>query len=94
MDKQSRIYVADHRGMVGSALMRRLAAGGYLNLLTRSRGELDLLNQAVMHAFLREGKPDFIFMAPTRPASNTCAIWVRAASIRANARNRSGRSTS
>jgi GDP-L-fucose synthase len=46
MDKQAKIYVAGHRGMVGSALVRRLAAGGYSNVLTRSRGELDLLNQA------------------------------------------------
>jgi GDP-L-fucose synthase len=66
MDKQAKIYVAGHRGMVGSALVRRLAAGGYSNLLTRSRAELDLLNQAATNAFLREEKPDFIFMAAAK----------------------------
>ena len=66
MDKQAKIYVAGHRGMVGSALVRRLAAGGYSNLVTRSRGELDLLNQAATLAFLQHEKPDFIFMAAAR----------------------------
>jgi len=66
MDKQAKIYVAGHRGMVGSALVRRLAAGGYSNLLTRSRSELDLLNQAATLAFLQQEKPDFIFMAAAK----------------------------
>ena len=66
MDKQAKIYVAGHRGMVGSALVRRLAAGGYSNVLTRSRGELDLLNQAATLAFLQQEKPDFIFMAAAK----------------------------
>jgi len=66
MDKDARIYIAGHRGMVGSALVRRLGAGGYSNLLTRSRAELDLLNQAATEDFLRREKPDFIFMAAAR----------------------------
>ena len=66
MDKRARIYVAGHRGMVGSALVRRLAAGGYSNVLMRSRGELDLLNQAATADFLRREKPEFIFMAAAR----------------------------
>ncbi|MBK7015876.1 MAG: GDP-L-fucose synthase [Sulfuritalea sp.] len=66
MDKQVKIYVAGHRGMVGSALVRRLEAGGYANVLTRSRGELDLLNQAATADFLRREKPDFIFMAAAK----------------------------
>ena len=66
MDKQAKIYVAGHRGMVGSALVRRLAAGGYSNVLTRSRGELDLLNHAATLAFLQQEKPDFIFMAAAK----------------------------
>jgi GDP-L-fucose synthase len=66
MDKQAKIYVAGHRGMVGSALMRRLAIGGYSNLVTRSRAELDLLNQAATAAFLQQEKPDFIFMAAAK----------------------------
>ncbi|MBK8759932.1 MAG: GDP-L-fucose synthase [Sulfuritalea sp.] len=66
MDKQVKIYVAGHRGMVGSALVRRLEAGGYANVLTRSRAELDLLNQAATLAFLQKEKPDFIFMAAAK----------------------------
>jgi GDP-L-fucose synthase len=66
MDKRAKIYVAGHRGMVGSALVRRLVAGGYSNLVTRSRAELDLLNQAATAAFLQQEKPDFIFMAAAK----------------------------
>ncbi len=63
MEKDARIYVAGHRGMVGSALVRRLKQGGYTNILTRTRAELDLLDQAATHAFLTQEKPDFIFIA-------------------------------
>jgi GDP-L-fucose synthase len=63
MDRAAKIYVAGHRGMVGSALVRRLQEAGYSNILTRTRGELDLLNQAATHAFLAQETPDFIFIA-------------------------------
>jgi GDP-L-fucose synthase len=63
IDKNAKIYVAGHRGMVGSALVRRLQQAGYSNILTRSRAELDLLDQAATHAFLAREKPDFIFIA-------------------------------
>jgi GDP-L-fucose synthase len=63
IDKQSKIYVAGHRGMVGSALVRRLEQGGYRTILTRTHAELDLLNQAATEAFLAQEKPDFIFIA-------------------------------
>ena len=53
-------------GMVGSALVRRLQAGGYTNILTRSRTELDLLDQRAVQAFLAEEKPDYIFIAAAR----------------------------
>lgn len=66
MEKNARIYVAGHRGMVGSALVRRLRQAGYANLLTRTRAELDLLNQAATAAFLQQEKPDFIFMAAAK----------------------------
>ncbi|MDZ4252757.1 MAG: GDP-L-fucose synthase [Sulfuritalea sp.] len=66
MDKNARIYVAGHRGMVGSALVRRLQRAGYSNILTRTRAELDLLSQAATAAFLQQEKPDFIFMAAAR----------------------------
>ena len=66
MEKNARIYVAGHRGMVGSALVRRLQQAGYGNILTRTRAELDLLNQAATASFLQREKPDFIFMAAAR----------------------------
>jgi GDP-L-fucose synthase len=66
MDKNARILVTGHRGMVGSALLRRLQAGGYRNLLTRSRQELDLLDQRAVHEFLASVQPNYIFMAAAR----------------------------
>ena len=63
MNKGARIYVAGHRGMVGSALVRQLRKRGYANLLTRSRSELDLFKQQDVFDFLRAERPDFIFMA-------------------------------
>ena len=63
MDRAAKIYVAVHRGMVGSALVRRLEQAGYTNILTRKRAELELLDQTATHAFLAQEKPDFIFMA-------------------------------
>lgn len=66
MDRNARIYVAGHRGMVGSAIMRRLLSGGYSNLITRERRELDLLDQAAVHAFMKEVRPDYIFLAAAR----------------------------
>ncbi len=63
MDRAARVYIAGHNGMVGSALVRRLQQAGYTNILTRTRAELELLDQAATHAFLAQEKPDFIFMA-------------------------------
>jgi len=62
----ARIFVAGHRGMVGSAIVRRLQAGGYTQVITRSRTELDLLNQAAVHNFLAEQKPDYIYLAAAK----------------------------
>ena len=59
----SRIFVAGHRGMAGSALMRRLQRGGYRNLVTRTRQELDLLDSAAVARFMREARPDYVFLA-------------------------------
>jgi GDP-L-fucose synthase len=66
MDKQSKIFVAGHRGMVGSALVRRLQAGGYANVLTASRTELDLLDQRAVHEYLAREKPDYLFIAAAK----------------------------
>ncbi|MGL6112676.1 MAG: NAD-dependent epimerase/dehydratase family protein, partial [Rubrivivax sp.] len=66
MDTNAKIFVTGHRGMVGSAIVRRLDAGGYGNLLTRTHAELDLLDQAAVHAFLMQEKPDYIFIAAAK----------------------------
>ena len=61
-----RIYVAGHRGLVGSAIVRRLQAAGYLNLVTRTHDELDLLDQAATTAFLAAEKPDVVVLAAAK----------------------------
>jgi GDP-L-fucose synthase len=61
-----KIFVAGHNGLVGSALVRRLAAGGYRNIVTRSRAELDLLDQPAVHRFMDEQRPDYILMAAAK----------------------------
>jgi GDP-L-fucose synthase len=66
MDKDAKIFVTGHRGMVGSALVRRLKAGGYVNLLTRTHAELDLVDQRAVRAFLAEQRPDYIFIAAAK----------------------------
>ena len=66
MDRDAKIYVAGHRGMVGSALMRKLAARGYRNTVTRTRAELDLLDQAAVHEFMAEQRPDYLFLAAAK----------------------------
>ena len=66
MDKKSSIFVAGHRGMVGSAICRRLAAGGYDGVVTRTRAELDLLDQRAVQAFLANERPDYIFIAAAK----------------------------
>ncbi|MBL8279702.1 MAG: GDP-L-fucose synthase [Pelomonas sp.] len=64
--KDARIFVAGHRGMVGSALVRRLQAGGYTQVLTASRQELDLLDQRAVHEWLQANKPDYLFIAAAK----------------------------
>ena len=66
MDKNAKIFVSGHRGMVGSALVRRLQAGGYANLVTRTHAELDLTDQRAVHAFLAAEIPDYIFIAAAK----------------------------
>ena len=66
MRDDAKIYVAGHRGMVGSALVRRLKAGGYVNLLLRTRAELDLLDQRAVRAFIAAERPDYTFIAAAR----------------------------
>jgi GDP-L-fucose synthase len=64
--KAAKIYVAGHRGMVGSALVRRLGDKGYDNLLTAPRSDLDLLDQAAVHRFMLQHQPDYVFVAAAK----------------------------
>ena len=66
MNKAAKIFVTGHRGMVGSAFERRLRAGGYANLLTRTHAELDLVDQRAVNAFLADERPDYLFIAAAR----------------------------
>jgi len=66
MNKNAKIYVAGHRGMVGSAIVRNLQSRDYRNILTRSHLELDLLDQAAVNAFIQEEKPDYLFLAAAK----------------------------
>src|SRR5512139_636528 len=66
MDKHAKIYVAGHRGLVGSALMRNLKGRGHANLVTRTHAELDLTDQAAVEAFFEEEKPDYVFLAAAK----------------------------
>ncbi|NNC82685.1 MAG: GDP-L-fucose synthase [Flavobacteriales bacterium] len=66
MNKQARIYVAGHRGMVGSAIVRALEDAGFDNLLLRSSGELDLTNQQATLEFFQEYRPEYVFLAAAK----------------------------
>lgn len=66
MDERSKIYVAGHRGLVGSAIVRRLRAEGYTNLVTRTRDELDLCDQAAVYRFFKEERPEYVFLAAAK----------------------------
>jgi GDP-L-fucose synthase len=66
MDKTSRIYVAGHLGLVGSAICRRLQDSGYTRLIVRERGQLDLRNAAEVEAFFAEEKPEYVFLAAAK----------------------------
>ena len=66
MEKASRIYVAGHRGLVGSAISRRLTREGYGNLVVRTRAELDLRNHSAVDAFFERERPEYIFLAAAK----------------------------
>ena len=66
MEKESKIYVAGHRGMVGSAIVRKLTSLGYTNLLTRTSAELDLRNQQQVADFFDIEKPEYVFLAAAK----------------------------
>ena len=71
MNKDSKIYIAGHTGLVGSALYRKLEAEGYANLITRTHAELDLERQADVEGFFKKEKPEYVFLA----AAKVGGIW-------------------
>jgi len=71
MEKEARIFVAGHRGLVGSAIVRRLKRSGFVNLIFRSYEELDLERQEGVEAFFREERPQYVFLA----AAKVGGIW-------------------
>ena len=77
MEKDAKIYVAGHRGMVGSAIVRELQRQGYTNLITRTHRELDLTRQVEVERFMAEEKPEYVFLAAAKVggiAANEAAL--------------------
>lgn len=66
MEKNAKIYVAGYRGMVGSAIVRKLEKEGYLNIITKSSNELDLRNQQAVADFFAKEQPDYVFLAAAK----------------------------
>jgi len=71
IEKSAKIYVAGHRGMVGSAIVRKLEAQGFVNIIKRTHAELDLIRQDRVEAFFKAEKPDYVFLA----AAKVGGIW-------------------
>ena len=71
MKRTAKIYVAGHRGMVGSAIVRKLGMEGYANIITRTHEELDLIRQDQVETFFKNEKPDYVFLA----AAKVGGIW-------------------
>ncbi len=66
MKFNDKIYVAGHRGLVGSAILRRLQALGYVNIVTRTHAELDLMDSTAVSAFFKKERPDYVFLAAAK----------------------------
>lgn len=66
MDKDSKIYVAGHKGMVGSAIVRELQKQGYSNIVTRTHAELDLTDQMAVKDFFAAERPEYVFLAAAK----------------------------
>ena len=76
MNKTDKIYVAGHRGMVGSAIVRRLQKDGYTNIVTRTSKELDLKEQGAVRDFFRQEKPDVVVLAAAGDGSAATTVPV------------------
>ena len=70
LDRNKKIYVAGHRGLVGSALVRKLEAEGFTNIITKTHQELDLTRQTDVEKFFETEKPDYVILA----AAKVCGI--------------------
>ena len=66
MEKDAKIYVAGHRGMVGSAIVRELERQGYMHIITRTHKELDLTRQEAVEKFFSEEQPEYVFLAAAK----------------------------
>ena len=66
MNLDAKIYVAGHRGLVGSAIVRNLEEKGYTNIIYRTHKELDLTNQEEVRAFFEQEKPEYVFLAAAK----------------------------
>jgi len=66
MNKNSKIYIAGHKGLVGSAIVRKLEKEGFTNLILKSSKELDLRNQAAVKLFIEISRPDYVFLAAAK----------------------------
>ena len=66
MELNSKIYIAGHRGMVGSAILRNLQKKGFTNFILKTSAELDLRNQAEVADFFKKEKPEYVFLAAAR----------------------------
>jgi len=84
MDKDSRIYIAGHRGLAGSAIVRRLREDGYTNLLTRTHAELDLTRQEAVDKFFAAERPEYVFLAAAQVGGIMANNTRRADFIREN----------
>lgn len=84
MNRQAKIYVAGHCGMVGSAIVRRLEADGYSNIVTQTHAEMDLTDQSAVAAFFQHEKPDYIFFAAAKVGGIQANNTYRAEFIYAN----------
>ena len=69
MEKDSKIFVAGHRGLVGSAILNNLRSKGYTNFLLRTHAELDLTDQAAVNEFFAAERPDYVFLRRTSAVS-------------------------
>ena len=76
MEKNAKIYVAGHRGMVGSAIVRELQRQGYTNIITRTHKELDLTRQDAVEEFFAQEKPEYVFLAAAKVGGKLIGVDV------------------